>query len=130
VTIRPIETPGDASALAHVDAEAFEGDLEISERFYAAGVVGVDACRGFVAWEGDAVGTGVAYEVSGTVGIYGVSVIPAARRRGIGAAITVACARAFPDADLAWLQASEMGVGAYEGLGFRRTADWEVWVRP
>jgi ribosomal protein S18 acetylase RimI-like enzyme len=131
VTIRPIETPGDASALAHVDAEAFEGDLEISERFHAAGVVDVDGCRGFVAWEGDVpVGAGIAYEVAGTVGIYGVSVIPSVRRRGIGAAITVACARAFPEADLAWLQASEMGLGVYEGLGFRRVADWEVWVRP
>ena len=131
VTIRPIETPGDASALARVDAEAFEGDLEISERFYAAGVVGVDGCHGFVAWEGSVpVGTGIAYEVAGTVGIYGVSVIPSARRRGIGAAITDVCARAFPEADLAWLQASEMGLGVYEGLGFRRVGDWEVWVRP
>jgi GNAT superfamily N-acetyltransferase len=130
VTIRPIETPGEASALARVDAEAFEGNLEISERFYAVGVVNVDGARGFVAWEGGIpVGTGVSYEVAGTVGIYGVSVIPAARRRGIGAAITAACAHAFPDADLAWLQASEMGLGMYEGLGFRRVADWEVWVR-
>jgi ribosomal protein S18 acetylase RimI-like enzyme len=130
VTIRPIETSGDASALARVDAEAFEGNLEISERFYAAGVVDVEGCRGFVAWEGGIpVGAGIAYEVARTVGIYGVSVIPAARRRGIGAAITDVCARAFPDADLAWLQASEMGLGLYEGLGFRRVADWEVWVR-
>ena len=130
VTIQPIETSGDASALARVDAEAFEGDLEISERFHAAGVVGVDGCRGFVAWEGGIpVGAGIAYEVVGTVGIYGVSVIPSARRRGIGAAITAVCARAFPDADLAWLQASEMGLGMYEGLGFQRVADWEVWVR-
>jgi ribosomal protein S18 acetylase RimI-like enzyme len=131
VTIRPIETPENASALARVDAEAFEGNLDISERFYAAGVVDVEGCCGFVAWDGDVpVGTGVAYEVAGTVGIYGVSVIPSARRRGIGAAITVACARAFPDADLVWLQASEMGLGVHEGLGFRRVADWEVWVRP
>jgi ribosomal protein S18 acetylase RimI-like enzyme len=131
VTIRPIETSEDASALARVDAEAFEGDLEISERFYAAGVVDVEGCRGFVAWEGDvSVGAGIAYEVAGTVGIYGVSVIPSARRRGIGAAITVACARAFPEAEIAWLQASDMGLGMYEHLGFRRVADWEVWVRP
>lgn len=130
VTIQPIETSGDAGALARVDAEAFEGNLEISERFYAAGVVGVEGCRGFVAWEGGVpVGAGIAYEVAGTVGIYGVSVIPSARRRGIGAAITVTCARAFSDADLAWLQASEMGLSMYEGLGFQRISDWEVWVR-
>ena len=130
VAIRPIETSDDAGALARVDAEAFEGDLEISERFYAAGVVDVEGARGFVAWDGDVpVGTGVAYEVAGTVGIYGIAVVPAARRRGIGAAVTVACAHAFPDVDLAWLQASEMGLGVYEGLGFRRVADWEVWVR-
>lgn len=130
VTIRPIETSLDASALARVDAEAFDGDLEISERFYAAGVVDVEGCRAFVAWDGEVpVGTGVAYEHAGSVGIYGVSVVPAARRRGIGAAVTVVCARAFPDADLAWLQASEMGLGMYERLGFRRVTDWEVWVR-
>ena len=62
VTIRPIETREDASALARVDAEAFEGDLDISQRFYAAGVIGVEGARGFVAWDGDVpVGTGVAY---------------------------------------------------------------------
>lgn len=131
VAIRPIETSEDASALARVDAEAFEGDLGISERFYAAGIVGVEGCHGFVAWDGEVpVGTGVAYEHAGSVGIYGVSVVPAARRRGIGAALTVACARAFPDADLAWLQASETGLGVYERLGFRRIVDWQVWVRP
>jgi GNAT superfamily N-acetyltransferase len=66
----------------------------------------------------------------GAVGVFGVGVVPRARRRGLGAALTVAAARAFPGADLAWLHPSEMARHMYEQVGFVRVSDWEVWSRP
>jgi hypothetical protein len=54
-------------------------------------------------------------------------VVPEARRRGIGAVLTVAAARAFP-ADLAWLLPEELAKPLYGRLGFRDLETWEVWV--
>jgi ribosomal protein S18 acetylase RimI-like enzyme len=63
------------------------------------------------------------------VGIYGVGVVESARRRGIGAALTLRAARAFEDrTDLAWLQPSDMARTMYDDLGFRPVSDWEVWI--
>ncbi len=66
----------------------------------------------------------------GAIGIFGVAVVPAARRRGIASALSVIAARAFP-ADLAWLHTDDAQARAvYERLGFREVAQWEVWIRP
>jgi GNAT superfamily N-acetyltransferase len=57
----------------------------------------------------------------GIAGIYDVSTVPAARRRGIGAVMTVAAlqeARAL-SYETAFLQPSEMGEALYRRLGFR-----------
>jgi ribosomal protein S18 acetylase RimI-like enzyme len=65
----------------------------------------------------------------GAVGIFGVTVVPRARRRGIGRALTLHAARAFPGADLVWLHPTERARPLYEGLGFEIVASWEVWTR-
>ena len=55
----------------------------------------------------------------------------AARRQGIGTAITVAAATAFgSEADLAWLHPDDGARAMYERLGFREISTWEVWTRP
>ena len=70
-----------------------------------------------------------AYLHAGAIGIFGVAVVPAARRRGIASALSVIAARAFP-ADLAWLHTNDAQArSVYERLGFREVAQWEVWVR-
>jgi ribosomal protein S18 acetylase RimI-like enzyme len=130
VRIRPVETRAEALALARVDAAAFGTRPEISEAAFAPAIVGVEGARGFLAWEGDrAVGSAVAQDGEGATGVFGVGVVPEARRRGIGAALTVAAAKAFPEADLAWLVPSEMAKPMYGRLGFRDLETWEVWVR-
>jgi ribosomal protein S18 acetylase RimI-like enzyme len=129
VEIGPVADRGDALALARVDAAAFGTRAEISEAAFAPGLVGVEGARGFLAWEGGrAVGSAVAQEGGGATGVFGVAVLPEARRRGIGAALTLTAARAFP-ADLAWLMPSAMARSVYERLGFRDLETWEVWVR-
>lgn len=130
VRIRPVEGREDARALARVDAAAFETPPEISEAAFAPGLVGVEGVRGFLALEaGQAVGCAVAQDGAGATGVFGVGVVPQARGRGLGAALTVAAARAFP-ADLAWLVPSDLARPMYERLGFHDLETWQVWVRP
>ncbi|MDP9295749.1 MAG: GNAT family N-acetyltransferase [Actinomycetota bacterium] len=72
-----------------------------------------------------------AYEVEGSVGIFGVATLPDVRRRGIGTAVTAAAVDdARARADLAWLQATEEGLPVYRGMGFSEVSDWDVWVLP
>ena len=130
VEIRAVGGRAEALALARVDSTAFGTRLEISESAFAPALVGIGGARGFLAWQdAEPVGCAVAQEGAGATGVFGVGVVPEARRRGIGAALTVAAARAFP-ADLAWLMPSDMARAMYEGLGFRDLETWEVWTRP
>jgi GNAT superfamily N-acetyltransferase len=71
--------------------------------------------------DGAPVVSGLGWRTGRTIGVYAISTIPAARRRGYGAAMT---ARVVTDGlaagcDVAALQASEMGRPTYERLGFR-----------
>jgi ribosomal protein S18 acetylase RimI-like enzyme len=131
IEIRPVTDEREGRALARVDGEAFEDPSGVAEDFYAAAALAVDGGRSFIAWEGgEPVGIAAGYVHDGAVGIFGVGVVARARRRGIGAALTLHAARAFPGADLAWLHPSDMARSMYERLGFRTVSDWEVWVRP
>jgi GNAT superfamily N-acetyltransferase len=71
--------------------------------------------------DGTPVVSGLGWRTGRTIGVYAIATLPAARRRGYGAAMT---ARVVTDAaasgcDVAILQASELGRPIYERLGFR-----------
>ena len=128
--IREVAGPDDAEALVQVGVAAFFDDPEVGRAFYGAGALGWPEVRAFVAWRGtDAVGIGSGYRDGTTTGVMGVGVHPSARGRGLGSAITVRAASAFPDGDLAWLHPSDEARSMYARLGFERVADWEVWTR-
>lgn len=131
VTFRSVTDPSDLSPLRAVEVEAFGTAPDVVERFIGPGLISDQRVRASTAWiDGEPVGQAVAYRTGATVGVFGVGVLPGARRRGIGTALTVAAARAFGDAaDLAWLQPSTMAEGLYERLGFRTVSRWEVWAR-
>jgi GNAT superfamily N-acetyltransferase len=72
-----------------------------------------------------------AYELEGSLGIFGVATLPDVRHRGIGTAITAASIDAArPRVDLAWLQATDEGLPVYRRMGFRQVLDWDVLVLP
>jgi GNAT superfamily N-acetyltransferase len=130
VEIRPVEDELHVAGLVSVGVEAFGDDPAVGAAFYGAGATGIEGMQAFVAWEGDRpVGIATGYLHDAAVGVMGVGVVPSARRRGIGSALTVRTATAFPGADIAWLHPSDEALGMYERLGFAPVSQWEVWVR-
>ena len=80
--------------------------------------------------DGAAVAASARVDHAGVTGIYAVATLPAARRRGIGAAMTV---RPLLDAAAAGyrvgtLQASDMGYGVYRSLGFAEVCQMELYL--
>jgi ribosomal protein S18 acetylase RimI-like enzyme len=79
---------------------------------------------------GRLVGAGESTTVDHVIGVFGIATLPAFRRRGIGAALSAYLLEdRAGDADLAFLDASELGLGVYRRLGFEITSTWEVWVK-
>jgi len=130
VEIRHVREAAELEAVRRVEVETFGTPAEIAERFVGRKMLTDPRVRMFTAWiDDEPVGEASAYLLHDTVGIFGVGVVESARRRGVGAALTLRAARAFDDrTDLAWLQPSEMARRMYEGQGFRRVSDWEVWA--
>ena len=82
--------------------------------------------------DGSPVASGMGWRTARTVGVYSISTIEPARRRGYGAAMT---ARVVADGvaagcDVAALQASEMGRPIYERLGFRTVVRYVAYADP
>jgi GNAT superfamily N-acetyltransferase len=71
-------------------------------------------------WAGEPVATATSFLGAGIVGIYFVFTVESARRRGIGAGITLAALQEARDLGykLSVLGSSEMGYPVYHGLGF------------
>jgi ribosomal protein S18 acetylase RimI-like enzyme len=117
--------------VASVATEGFGGDVAINRAFVADAVWRDPAARVYVArLDGTAVATAETSLRDGVIGVFGVATVPSARRRGIGSAVTAYAVRdRAQEADLAFLQSSDMGRGVYERLGFREISTWEVWSR-
>jgi GNAT superfamily N-acetyltransferase len=78
------------------------------------------------------VSTGLGVRTGRTIGVYNISTIPAARRRGYGAAMSrrVASDGAAAGCDVAVLQSSEMGYPVYERIGYRTVVEYVGYVDP
>lgn len=86
--------------------------------------------RVVVAWDGDTpLATAAAISAHGVTLVENVAVMPAARGRGAGAAVTWAATVAEPDQP-AVLIASDAGQPLYQRLGYLRLERWTVWLRP
>ena len=96
----------------------------MDERVLAAG-----AMRCWIAFaDGQPVGTSVAYVSDGIVGVYLVSVVPRARRQGLGEALTWLAALADSAAP-STLQASKLGRPVYERMGYVTALECQTWVK-
>ena len=84
---------------------------------------------GYVA--GTPVASGLGWRSGRTIGVYSITTIQSARRRGYGAAMTARVVADGVDAgcDVAALQASEMGRPIYERQGFRTVVRYTAYVQ-
>jgi ribosomal protein S18 acetylase RimI-like enzyme len=121
--------PEDLSEAAALDAIAFEGDIDVSRGMYSRGLLDV-AHVVTASVGGKIVGVATGVPGAGAVAVFGVAVAPEARRRGIGAALTCAAARAGDGSGIAWLSARGEAARVYERLGFREVGRTEIWVSP
>ncbi len=82
--------------------------------------------------DGVAVTSGLGARTGRTIGVYNIATVEAARRRGLGAAMTMRIVDdgAAAGCDVAILQASEMGLPVYERLGFRTVTEYFGYVEP
>ena len=82
--------------------------------------------------DGEPVATGLGVRTGRTIGVYNIATIPAARRRGYGAAMStrIAVDGAAAGCDVAVLQASDMGYLIYERLGYRTVVRYMGYVDP
>lgn len=98
-------------------------------------LVSADAMIQVTAWlDGQAVGCGSAWLTGPTVGLYNITTLPSARRRGVGGAVTAALVNAGLErgATQAVLHASEDGFPVYERLGFETVCQVPqfLWLPP
>jgi ribosomal protein S18 acetylase RimI-like enzyme len=126
--------PADLDAAAWVDATAFGGSAELSRRWVGPQVGAFDVVLAVAADDqplGIAVGIHTDDRAGPAVGVFGVGVVPAARRRGVGAALTTAVLRRGfgSGARLAHLT-PDTGAAArlYRRLGFAETGGFDVYV--
>jgi len=95
-------------------------------------LLGTPECTIYVGYAaGLPVTSGLGWRSGRTIGVYAISTVPAARRRGYGEAMT---ARVVADGiaagcDVAVLQASEVGRPIYERLGFRVDVRYNAYAR-
>jgi ribosomal protein S18 acetylase RimI-like enzyme len=120
------------AAAAHVAGD-YGARIDITQELFAPGILRLPEMRVYVGFvQGEGVTVGIGYQTGRDVAVFNVVTPPSHRRRGYGAAIPAHAVReGFANgADLAWLQASELGESVYRRLGFRHTAMYFMLSRP
>ena len=82
--------------------------------------------------DGEPATTGLGLRTGRTIGVYNITTLAAARKRGYGAAMTrrIAADGAAAGCDVAILQTSEMGRPIYARLGYRTVVEYMGYVDP
>jgi GNAT superfamily N-acetyltransferase len=130
--IRPVQSKSDMAMFVRALVEGFA----ISEltnlppsRIMDERVLADGAMRCWIAFrDGQPIGTSVAYVSDGIVGVYLVSVVPSARRQGLGEALTWHAALADSAAP-STLQASTLGRPVYERMGYLTALECQTWIK-
>jgi predicted GNAT family acetyltransferase len=114
-----------------VNVGAFGLLPEVADRLIVPDVLAGPETRVYLAkLDGEPVASASTHVHMGAAGVFGVGTLPAARRRGIGTAITAFALRdRRAEADLAWLHPTDMGRAMYEAMGFLPVSSWAVYVR-
>ncbi|MEU4096109.1 GNAT family N-acetyltransferase [Streptomyces sp. NPDC026673] len=124
--LRPVDGR-ESDAYVAALAAGFEAPAEIMRKMGCPELLDLPGAAAYLAEvDGAAVGTALAFRSDDCVGVFNISVAPAYRGRGYGAAVTAAAVSAERDrgARTAYLHSSPMGLPVYESLGFRTVEHW------
>jgi GNAT superfamily N-acetyltransferase len=97
-------------------------------RLYAPALLATDTRIAVAYLDGSPIATAAAHSGHGITLVEYVAVMPEARGKGAGAAVTAAVTTAFPDQP-AVLLASDDGQPVYQSLGYLRLERWTIWLR-
>jgi hypothetical protein len=126
----PVSTPADVEEFEAVSVRGFGGedDAVAPGTYHPPEVLSDDAMKMFIGRvDGLAVAAAMGYVTNGTVGVFGVTTIASARRRGYGTALTHAAM--LTETGLPSILApSELGERLYLRLGFERVGELSIWV--
>jgi hypothetical protein len=117
-----------------IDWHAALGSGETYRRVFGQALVADPNVRLAVGYlDGAPVSAAAAIRSGRTIGVYSVGTVEAARRRGIGRALTWAAidaGRAAWGGEIAILQSSEMGAPVYRSMGFEEVSRYLWFERP
>lgn len=127
-------TPADLDAVVGVDATSYDEDAAVMRPWIEPmlDMPGLDYCVAEL--DGEAVGVGQCLVTDSDAGpaayIAGIGVLPSARRRGVGAAVSSwVVERGYAaGAAFAHLHPEPMAVGVYERLGFVEVDGFDIYV--
>ena len=129
--IRPVGA-ADAELYTSALAAGFEVPADIFGTLMGGDVLDATGVTGYVAesQDGTPTATGLGVQSGAVVGVFNVSVVPSARSRGLGRAMT---ARIMADgfavgANASFLNPSQQGLALYESMGFRVIETWTAFT--
>ena len=131
--IRSVSDAAEHDQHVQTDAAGFEGPLAYARKMFPPSLITRPYAVEFLGLvDGVPVATSVLVATGRTAGIYGVSTIPAYRRRGFGEAMTWQAVREgiARGCEMANLQASDMGLPLYARMGFRLVAPFLIFAPP
>ncbi|WP_433112859.1 GNAT family N-acetyltransferase [Micromonospora sp. CA-246542] len=117
----------DSDRYTDVLTRGFEAPDGLFGSLMGGAVLDAERIDGYLYEEaGQALGTGLGMRTHGVVGVFNIAVVPDARGRGLGRAITEKVVRdgIAAGADAAYLQSSALGRPLYESMGFRFQENW------
>jgi GNAT superfamily N-acetyltransferase len=120
VSVRAVEDERVLEQFVRATIDAGDAEPIVRGMYVPSFVLDPDVRLLVSALDGKPVGSAIAIRTGDTAGVYAVETRPAARRRGVGTAVTWAAV----DAGRAWgcsmvvLQSSDMGFGVYSAMGF------------
>jgi hypothetical protein len=126
-----VSTPAEVYEFEAVSIRGFGSEDDVIEpgTYHPPTGLDDDAMKMFLGRvEGRAVAAAMGYRMNDVVGVFGVTTVASARRRGYGTALT--CAAMLTDTGLpAILAPSHEGEGVYRRLGFVSVGELSIWSR-